>query len=283
MSCYFFIGDIHGEIRLLDKLLREIEPFHPDRIIFVGDFIDRGPHSRPVIDRLMNLGTEALFLIGNHEMMLLNAMENSAFGYSPIELWYYNGAEATLQSFGSSSFFSFQTDLERKYLRFFQKLKMNHILNIRNSLKIIATHAGISPAIPLSDQLNIENFKDHHEYILRNHLEPLETFIWVRDQFFNAPPALWDNHLIVHGHTPVNKLRRFVKTENEDEWEFFNGDLCIRRDPVSRIPVSIDIDAGSTISGRLTGLGIIETENKIQFQSITVSSGEILKRELFEL
>jgi len=282
MSCYFFIGDIHGEIRLLNKLLNEIDAFHPDKMVFVGDFIDRGPHSKAVIDRLMDLDGEKVLLMGNHELMLLNSLENNVFGYSPIELWYYNGAEATIQSFGSSSFFSFQSDLELKYRRFFQNLQMNHILNLRNGLDILVTHAGISPSVPIADQIKINSYEEHQDYILKKHLEPLDTPIWVRDQFFNATPDLWEGHMVIHGHTPVNKLRRFMNGGHEDEWDFFNGDICIRRDPLNRIPVSIDIDSGSTISGRLSALGISVDGDKIRMHSITVSADETVKRELGE-
>ena len=91
--------------------------------------------------------------MGNHEMMMLNAMEDMGYGYSPIELWYYNGGEATLQSFGFSSFFNFQSEMEPVYLDFFQKLKMSHVVQIDTRLKVLGTHAGISPAIPLKDQI----------------------------------------------------------------------------------------------------------------------------------
>ena len=73
-----------------------------------------------------------------------------------------------------------------------------------------------------------------------------------------------------------------MNSENEDEWDFFNGDICIRRDPVSRIPVSIDIDSGSTISGRLSTLGISADGDKIRVHSITVSADEVVKRDLCE-
>jgi hypothetical protein len=144
----------------------------------------------------------------------------------------------------------------------------------------MVSHAGVSPSVPISDQINTENYHGLHDYILKKHLEPMDSFIWVRDQFFNAAPELWSGHIVVHGHTPVNKLRRFVDGDHKDEWEFFNGDICIRRDPVSKCPVSIDIDSGSTISGRLSGLGMIVADNKIKMHSITVSADEIIRREL---
>ena len=115
----WFIGDIHGEIHLLNRLLENILKFKPERIVFVGDYIDRGPHAKEVIDRILGMEVPVSCLLGNHEMMMLNAIEDLGYGMNPIELWYYNGGEATLQSFGSSSFFSFQTDLDPHYLDFF--------------------------------------------------------------------------------------------------------------------------------------------------------------------
>ena len=50
--------------------------------------------------------------MGNHEMMMLNAMDDMGYGGSPIELWYYNGGEATMHSFGFTSFFTFQSQME---------------------------------------------------------------------------------------------------------------------------------------------------------------------------
>lgn len=280
MVCSFIIGDIHGEIRLLNKLLKEIDSYQPEELVFVGDFIDRGPHSRLVIDRLMNLDTPSVFLMGNHELMLLNAIENMAYGYSPIELWYYNGAEATLQSFGANSFFNFQSVLEGKYLDFFRNLKMCHVTALNPRTKLMVTHAGISPAVPLSDHLQMANYRDLHAYILKKHLEPGDSFLWVRDEFFYASPELWEDYLIVHGHTPVNKLHRFVDLDNNGEWDFYERDIAIRYNRTKVHPVSIDIDSGSSISGRLTGLGFLPSEGRIKLLSVTVSIEETVTRDL---
>lgn len=107
MKSHWIIGDIHGELGLLDRLLENIGRFNPFQLVFLGDYIDRGPHSRQVVDRIMSLDIPATCLMGNHELMMLNAMENSFHGYNPMELWYYNGGESTLMSFGFSSFFQF--------------------------------------------------------------------------------------------------------------------------------------------------------------------------------
>lgn len=285
MKNYWFIGDIHGEIRLLDSLLENVLRFQPELIVFVGDYIDRGPHAREVVDRIMGLEIPAACLMGNHEMMMLNAMDDLGYGYSPIELWYYNGGETTLQSFGFTSFFNFQSNMESMYLDFFRNLKMSHLIQVNHRLKVLGTHAGISPSIPLKDHVNMKDYNDLNQYLLKNHINPGDSFLWVREAFFNSPSNLWDGYLIVHGHTPNLKLKRFISSNGYKDFFFIENDICIRREPVNGKIVSIDIDSGSVISGRLTGLGFfLEDDNMdeafVRMRSITVSVEDIFPRDL---
>lgn len=282
MKNYWFIGDLHGENELLDRLLDNVLRFNPEQIVFVGDYIDRGPHAREVIDRIMELEVPVSCLMGNHEMMMLNAMEHMGYGHSPIELWYYNGGEATLQSFGFTSFFSFQSEMAPGYIDFFQRLKMSHVVHLGDRLKVLATHAGISPAIPLEDHLSMENYRVLNRYLLEKHIDPADSFLWVRDAFFNSHSNLWDGYLVVHGHTPIQKLKRFISFNGQKHFLFVDNDLCIRKDGENGKIASIDIDSGSVISGRLTGLGFF-TEDKdraVRLRSITVSGEDIFPRDL---
>jgi len=285
MKNYWFIGDIHGEIRLLDSLLENVLRFKPEQIIFVGDYIDRGPHSREVVDRIMELEVPVACLMGNHEMMMLNAMEDMGYGYSPIELWYYNGGETTLQSFGFTSFFNFQSNMESLYLDFFRNLKMSHLIQVNHRLKVLGTHAGISPAIPLKDHLSIKDYNDLNQYLLKNHVNPGDSFMWVREAFFNSPSNLWDGYLVVHGHTPNLMLKRFISSSGQKDFYFIENDICIRREAANGKIISVNIDSGSAISGRLTGLGFFLEENSndessVRMRSITVSVEDIFPRDL---
>ncbi len=285
MKNYWFIGDIHGESRLLESLLENVLRFQPERIIFVGDYIDRGPNVKEVVDLILGLEVPVTCLMGNHEMMMLNALEDLGYGYSPIELWYYNGGEATLQSFGSTSFFSFQSTIDPIYLDFFRGLKMSHVVQVNEKLKVLGTHAGISPAIPLEDQLQIKDYIDLNRYLMKKHIDPADSFLWIRDAFFNSPPKLWDNYLVVHGHTPNLKLKRFISSSGQKNYFFIENDICIRKDGTTGKIVSVDIDSGSVISGRLTALGFFSEEgnsNKpsVKMRSITVSVEDIFPRDL---
>jgi len=285
MQNYWFIGDIHGEIRLLNRLLENILRFNPEQIVFVGDYIDRGPQAKEVIDRIMNLEVPHSCLMGNHELMMLNAIEDLGYGINPIELWYYNGGEATLQSLGSSSFFSFQSDLDPRYMKFFQSLKMSEVIRLGSPGDILITHAGISPFIPVADQLGLEGYKSLTRYLFDKHIDPGDSFLWVRETFFNSSPDLWNGYLVVHGHTPVLKLKRFIEANGRSDFHFVGNDLCIRKDRMTGKVISVDIDSGSVISGRLSGLGMFieEAESgnpKIRLRSMTVSNEEIFPRDL---
>lgn len=285
MKNYWIIGDIHGELALLDRLLESIARFNPELIVFVGDLIDRGPQVKEVVDRIMDLDTRTVKLMGNHELMMLNAMEDMGYGGSPIELWYYNGGEATMHSFGFTSFFTFQSEMEGKYLDFFQNLRMAYSFEPLDGLKILVTHAGISPEIPVKDQLSLKNYRDLNRYLMEKHIEPTGSFLWTREDFFRSDPDQWDNHIVIHGHTPVLKLKRFITSSGLNSFSFVENDLCIRRRKRGGALASIDIDSGSTLSGRLSGLGLFVEEKKdqapgLRMRSITVSREDIFPRDL---
>lgn len=93
------IGDVHGCARTLDLLLERLAPTPDDTLVFIGDYVDRGPDSAGVIDRLLRLRDEVpcIFLRGNHEQLLLDAL----FGNDDeaIELWLKNGGRETLVSY----------------------------------------------------------------------------------------------------------------------------------------------------------------------------------------
>ncbi len=286
MKNYWIIGDIHGEIRLLDRLLEQILTYDPTEIIFLGDYIDRGPHSKEVVERIIGLEVPTVCLMGNHEWMMLNAIEDSGFGYNPMELWYLNGAEATLHSFGFSGFFSFQSQMEAHHMHFFRSLRLSHTIELPYALKIVATHAGISPSVPLADHSDLKNYQDLQFYMRDKHLVQDDSFLWVRDAFFNSSPELWKGYVVVHGHTPVLKLKRFIHANGQEHFHFIESDLCLRREgPQGRL-VSIDIDSGSTISGRLSSIGFFEGDppaSLVSMKSLTVTYEEIFPRDLGQL
>lgn len=95
------IGDVHGCLAALDALLDVVRPQEQDVVVFLGDYIDRGPDSRGVIDRVLELAqrTRVVPLLGNHEEMLLNVCA----GEMSLPLWLAWGGSATVQSYGLPS------------------------------------------------------------------------------------------------------------------------------------------------------------------------------------
>jgi hypothetical protein len=215
----------------------------------------------------------------------LNALDDFGFSGSPVELWYYNGGEATVQSFGFGSFFQFRSDLDQGYRDFFGNLKMYGLIPRPGGTDILVSHAGISPVIPVEAQLRMNNYQDMRRYILDHELDPGDSFLWTRESFFSADPALWEGYLAVHGHTPVAKLKRFLLPGSNPEFFFLDNDVSLRKAGKNGKVVSVGIDSGSTLSGRLSGIGFFEEYGpegtpRWKMRSITVSREDVFPRDL---
>jgi serine/threonine protein phosphatase 1 len=91
------IGDLHGCSRALDTLLAVVQPTPQDLLITLGDYVDRGPDSRGVLDRLLRLRDthQLVALLGNHDLMMLEARSS----YSALESWLHVGGDGTLESY----------------------------------------------------------------------------------------------------------------------------------------------------------------------------------------
>ena len=180
----FAIGDIHGCCRTFKYLLFEkLKITHDDKIYCLGDYIDRGPDSKGVVDLILSLrknGYNIHTLRGNHEQMFMDSVR----GFSDFVLWMSNGGESTLKSFNIMSF----NELPPYYQQFFK-----HTKYYIKTGDVIFVHAGID--------LSVENpFKDKY------------SMLWSRDLFNSEPPPKGTK--IIHGHTPIslNSIRRSLAT-----------------------------------------------------------------------
>lgn len=216
----YAVGDIHGQLRLLDRLLEEIEAdaarSDAERrvLVFIGDYVDRGPDSARVIERLVSGlpdGYEARFLMGNHEDILLQVLDNPGV----LELWLVNGGAATLASYGVEApgpgsgvraftmcRDAFARALPPTHLAFFERLEFMVTLG-----DYVFVHAGIRPGTPLEKQVQ-------------------RDLLWIRHDFLYSEEDF--GVVVVHGHTP--------------------GPLPVER------PNRIGIDTGAVVYGRLTAL-----------------------------
>ena len=173
----YAIGDIHGRADLLNKLLIKIARHAGDReyrIVTLGDYVDRGPDSKGVLDTLMGL-PNLIALRGNHEAMFLAAIgDPDDFGghYAEISDFLSNGGQETLDSFG----ISLPGDLDRKYLRFLWQTKFSF-----QDERRFYVHAGVDPTVPLNEQTQ-------------------RTMMYTRSPFLNITFKF--EKYVVHGHTP---------------------------------------------------------------------------------
>ncbi len=170
----FAIGDIHGCFDSLKELVEhEIQLQKGDKLILLGDYIDRGPKSKEVVDFIFELqenGYGVVPLVGNHEVMLLEAFNDEKL----VSKWIQNGGSETLNSFG----ISFLKNLESKYLNFFKSLKLFFEFEV-----YLFVHAGFND--------KIENpFDDSYHMIWK-----------CREEYIS--PLLKDR-VIIHGHCPVS-------------------------------------------------------------------------------
>ena len=98
----YAIGDIHGELEKLDELLELLPLESDDTLVFVGDYIDRGPDARGVVERMIRLRDQrhCVFLLGNHESMLLDFLGWTDEAYFGGDAFLMNGGDRTLASYG---------------------------------------------------------------------------------------------------------------------------------------------------------------------------------------
>ena len=136
------IGDIHGCKTALECLLDSIHPTPEDTIVTLGDYVDRGPDSRGVIDRLIRLGGETrhLGLMGNHEEMMLEVVRHQA----EHDSWLRHGGVDTLDSYGFGGSLDFLPD---SHVEFFESL-----VDFHEESDHFFTHAAYAPKIPLAEQ-----------------------------------------------------------------------------------------------------------------------------------
>lgn len=173
------IGDIHGCAKSIESLLKKIHrkagttrPY-----IFLGDYTDRGPDSKSVIDLLLEFSEthECIFLRGNHDQMLLDAYENE--DWKP---WLSNGGFVTLDSYESTTL---NFKLPEEHYKFFHNTRLYW-----QNEEYFFVHAGLRPELTIK-----QNLKTDETHI----------YLWERAHIQSAHNE-WEK-TVVFGHTPVKE------------------------------------------------------------------------------
>ncbi|NQV71823.1 serine/threonine protein phosphatase [bacterium] len=170
------IGDIHGCPLTLDALLRELNPTPDDHLVFIGDYVDRGPDSKGVIDRLILLQEthRCTFLRGNHEDLMLNYIDNGEY-----DLWAVNGGIATQQSYGA---FGDGAVFPEEHIEFIRATTL--YLDLEDFFFV---HAGLKAHLTVAQ--NVAQGDS-------------QVFLWERGHL-QASEYAWEKTVIC-GHTPIS-------------------------------------------------------------------------------
>lgn len=226
----YAVGDVHGRLDALGLLLHDLaedalaaRPAQPPLLIFLGDYVDRGPDSRGVVELIQKARRwprfEVRALKGNHEEALLQFLEDPDFG--PI--WFDNGGGATLLSYGvapplkaeseawARARDEFAAALPIAHKRFFENLEL---MIVQGDYAFV--HAGVRPGVPLAEQAE-------------------HDLLWIRQEFLQARRPF--EKMIVHGHTPAESAQL--------------------------TPVRLGVDTGAYVTGVLTAVRLQGEEQRI--------------------
>lgn len=164
------IGDIHGCFRALSRLLDAVAPAADDLLVVLGDYVDRGPESREVIDLLLELQRQCCLMVltGNHELMMLRGLEDKA----ERRFWLNFGGGPTLASYGGRL-----EDIPATHLQFLREGRDYYETETH-----LFVHANYQPETPLDQQS--------------------ETILMWTHLHLHVPPPHVSGKTVIVGHTP---------------------------------------------------------------------------------
>lgn len=211
------VGDIHGRLDLLRGLAGRLDELAADASkrlveVYVGDYVDRAGDAKGVIDFLLRRSAlpdrDLVFLMGNHEQMLLSALENDR----DFLFWLESGGNMTLLSYGVSPADAGRNP-QAKRMAFREALPASHLEFLNRLAPSYArggfyfSHAGVRPGTPLEEQKT-------------------KDLLWIRNRFLSS--NAYFGAIVVHGHTPVRTVQFKMNRIAIDTGAYFSGNLtCV--------------------------------------------------------
>ncbi len=175
MSRIYAVGDIHGQFDKLKRLMDRVAiDYSQDTLVFLGDYIDRGPGSFEVVQYLIELQQahpEVVLLKGNHEEMLLDYLA----GHNRL-FYLRNGGYQTIESYLNQQASDKNAPIPDHHLQFFNSLALYH-----ETVQYVFVHAGLKDGVPLAQQ------------------DPADL-LWTRERFIQSKYDF--GKTVVFGHTP---------------------------------------------------------------------------------
>lgn len=221
----FVIGDVHGQITMLDELLKNWEPAE-EQLLFLGDLGDRGENSKATFERVRDLMEEhdAIVVKGNHDEMLENFLEHPE---QYLELYYRNGGESTV------NYLLDRVTKRKDFLENVSEIRVRYpwLLPMLKSLPLyyewgdyLFVHAGVD--------LILDDWQDSLP----------RDFVWIREGFYDQPNTT--NKKIFFGHTVTANLH--ANNSNWDIWQSGDG--------------LYGMDGGPVYGGKLHAVVLSKTE-----------------------
>jgi serine/threonine protein phosphatase 1 len=174
----FAIGDIHGYLNKLQALMRKIHPDpERDELVFLGDYVDRGPNSKEVVEMVLEIRRafpRTTCLMGNHEFTLLDYLTYRKDPWT----FFLNGGIETIHSYDLTGD-DIEAKMPEEHLAFFNSLKPYY-----ETQHYIFVHAGLRQGVPLHEQT-------------------LDDLVWIRREFVESRQDF--GKLVIFGHTPFPK------------------------------------------------------------------------------
>lgn len=203
MSRTYSIADLHGRYDLLDEALAHIEALSEGgKVVFTGDYVDRGPDSRRIVERLMAgppAGWEWVCLKGNHEDMMFDHCSTKR----GLDIWMMNGGGSTLISYGHPNAGAIDVSVVPKpHLDWIAGLPLYY-----EDAHRVFVHAGVHPTLPLEEQL-----------------EP--TMLWML--YPDYDPGGWRGKFVVHGHHQFEDgPKQYIGRIDMDTFAWATGRLVV--------------------------------------------------------
>lgn len=199
----FAVGDIHGHLKKLDTVLAKLDEFGLDSgetLVFLGDYVDRGPDTAGVINRLIELRDgrpNTVFLRGNHEQLMLDARQrfdpdfngsNPAGNCESGIYWFGEGGTETLKSYGAKQGRHWTQLVPEEHWQFLLSTQLEHE---EGTYKFV--HAGV---LPQGKSWRMADFD-------------CDPRLWIRD-VFHISESNFGGKVIVFGHTPTRDQKPII-------------------------------------------------------------------------
>lgn len=186
----YAIGDIHGHFQALQRMEAALlhDGMDPDRdlLVFLGDYIDRGPDSSAVVEWMMARLAQFphwVALMGNHEQMMLHALQRGAHNPEEFDLWWYQGGRETFESYGKPL-----RSFGDPHQALVEAIPPDHVAwisrlsTMHETDRCIFVHGGLRPGRPASESTDQDR-------------------LWIREPFLYSSYD-WGK-VVIHGHTPI--------------------------------------------------------------------------------